>query len=480
MKVSFAEKDITPDPGMERPGGYGKAYHTDKVHDPCKVRAAVFDDGQNRLALVGVDTLMVPRHLVVSVRAEIYKSCGIKPEAVLIGASHSHSAGPLGMVQPNEYDDASPLVKHLAYEKSSCADQRHIDHVRQQLISAVTEANDIRVEAKCGLGSGFEDKAAFNRCFRMKNGLTYTHPGKGNPDIIEPAGPIDPEVGVIGVWDKDSRFLGCVVNYACHATTGPGGTSADWIYYLEQTIRGVMGQDTILVFLNGACADVTQVNNLSPYANEFGERSARYVGGRVGAEAIKVLFSVEPGELVPVTARNKVLRIRRRHPGPERLRRAFETVQRNLSEVDATEWTFAKETVLADAIISKEPIADVEVQVVQVGAAIFLANPSELFCQYGLDLKAKSQFPFTFVVELANGCIGYVPTDEAFGEHGGGYETRLTAYSNLEISAGRQIVQGLLEMASELKPGVVPAPPLAGSFKAPWSYGNVPPERGIV
>ncbi|MCS6859486.1 MAG: hypothetical protein NZT92_04100 [Abditibacteriales bacterium] len=475
MKIGFAERDITPVKGTERPGGYGKAFHDGKVHDPCKVRAAVLDDGREQVALVGVDALMVPRSVVLAARAAIQAACGIAPEAVLIGASHSHSAGPVGMVEPGQFDHASPFVQRLAYELSSCADARYTQHVLAQIIAAVQEAHDKRGEARCGVGSGIEDQAAFNRRFRMKNGLTYTHPGKGNPDIVAPAGPIDPHVGVLGAW-RDGQFLGCVVNYACHATTGPGGTSADWIYYLEQTIRGVMGQDAVVVFLNGACGDVTQVNNLSPYAIDFGERAARYVGGRVGAEAVKVLLSMEAGELTPLAARSQVLKIPRRRPSAERLRRDMEIASRDPQEVGHTAWTFAKETVLLDALIAKEPMVDVEVQAVQVGPAVFLANPSEFFCQLGLELRARSQFPLTFPVTLANGCVGYVPTEEAFSAHGGGYETRLTSYSNLVVNAGTRIVEALLKLTAELTPGQVPTPPLAPPFKAPWSYGNVPPE----
>jgi len=128
MKVGFAETDITPDIGMEQPGGYGKSFHR-TLHDPCKVRAVVFDDGNSRVALVGVDALTVRRELVEPVRKEIQQKCGIPFEAILIGASHSHSSGPTCMVWPGEYDHASELVKKLAYEKSSCADLVYIKRV---------------------------------------------------------------------------------------------------------------------------------------------------------------------------------------------------------------------------------------------------------------------------------------------------------------------------------------------------------------
>ncbi len=476
VKAGFAEKDVTPEIGMEAPGGYGKSYHR-SVHDPCKVRAAVFDDGKTRVALVGIDAIAVHREMVLDARKAIHEKCGIKPEAILIGASHSHSSGPIFGIRPGELDDAPPLVQTLGYEKSTCVDPKYYDHCLAQIIGAVCEADESRAEARCGVGSGHEDKAAFNRRFRMKNGLTYTHPRQGNPNIVEYAGPVDPEVGVIGVWDTEGKLLGCVVNYACHATTSPGGISANWIYYLEQTIRGCFGPDAVVVFLQGCSGDVTQVDNLSPYAFPERDRWARLVGGRVGAEAVKALLSMEPGTLAPLDAKVKVWQSERRVPSPERVKRSTEIVQKDPKEVGPTEWTFAKEIVLLDYKLSQRPLEEVEVQAVQVGPAVFLTNPAEFFCESGLKIKQKSPFPFTFPVELANGCIGYVPTEEALGPHGGGYETRLTSYSSLEPGAAQKLVDAAVELAGRMKPGEVPTPPPAAPFSGEgWSYGNVPPE----
>ncbi len=475
LRVGCTEADITPDIGMEQPGGYGKAFHK-TLHDPCKVRAAVFENAGSRVALVSLDALVVPRSVVLDARREIRQRCGIPPEAVMIAATHSHSSGPTGMVQPGEYDHADSFVRQLAYEKSSCADAGYLDRVRAQLVDVVSRAWQGRVPARCSFGFGIEDKVAFNRRFRMKNGLTYTHPGKGNPDIVEVAGPVDPQVGVIGVWNEAGRLAGCVVNFACHGTTNPGGISANWIYYLEQTIRGVFGADSVVLFLPGTCGDVTQVNNLSPYADPQGEDWARFVGARVGAEAVKVLLSAVPGADVPLSAESKVLRISRRKPSAARLRRSLDVVRKSPEEAGQTEWTFAKEIVLLDALLKKAPEVDVETQAIQIGPVALPTSPAEYFCQFGLDLKKRGNFPLTFPVELANGFIGYVPTEEALGKRGGGYETRLTSYSNLVPPAGRQILEAGLELMARMTPVTTPKPDSAPPFRAPWSYGDVPPE----
>jgi hypothetical protein len=479
FKGGFAERDITPEIGMEAPGGYGKSYHR-SLHDPCKVRASVFDDGTNRVAIVGIDALGIRRDTVQKVRGAVEARTGIPARSILIGASHSHSSGPIVWIIPGEFDDASPMVQRLAYKDSTTVDLKYLSRVERALIDAICEANDRRIEALAGVGKGLEPTVAFNRRFRMRDGRTVTHPGLGNPDIVEPSGPFDPEVGVIGAWDaKDPhRLLGCIVNFACHATTNPGGISANYIHYLEKAIQGYHGKDCVVVFLAGASGDITQVDNRSLYAYPDGERWAQLVGGKVGAEAVKVLLTMERGALAPVEARTRVWMIPRRVPSPDRVKRALEIVRGGKPGVDATTLTFAKETVLLDALIKKSPKVEVEVQAVQVGPALFVTTPGEYFCRFGLEIKAASGFPFTFPVSLANGCVGYVPTEDAFGPGGGGYETRLTSYSNLEITAGAQMRDAGIALARLLQPGPVPEPARRPAFKGEsWSYGNVPPER---
>ena len=248
FKAGFAERDITPAPGMEPPGGYGKARHGDKRDSPRMVRAVVFDDGKPRVAILGVDAVGLRRDSVQAARKAIAERCGIAPGDVMIVASHAHSADPtLGAIL-SDWPGANDLLKKLIFEDS---DPRYLATVERAIADAVVEADGKRVDARAVAGCRLAEGVAFDRRFRMKDGRSATHPGQGNLDIIEPAGPVNPQVGVIGACDAEGKFLGCVVNFACHATTGPGGISADYIFYVEETVRALMGDDAVVVFVLG-------------------------------------------------------------------------------------------------------------------------------------------------------------------------------------------------------------------------------------
>jgi neutral ceramidase len=240
----------------------------------------------------------------------------------------------------------------------------------------------------------------------------------------------------------------------------------------------VMGQDAGVVFLQGASGDVTQVDNRSLRQPEFGEKWSRFVGTRLGAEAVKVLATASPGDLEPLAAASTILRIPRRPPSPMRLEASRRLVEEGLRTGDrGTAWTFAKELLILEYLIEKEPEAEVEIQALQVGPAVFLANPAEYFCESGLAIKRASPFPQTYVVTFANGCVGYVPPEAAFAPDGGGYETVLTSYSNLALAAAQQIADASLELAGRLTPGTMPQPPQVDRPQEPWSYGVLGPDR---
>ena len=476
IKAGFADRDVLPDPGMEVPGNYGKSF-AKVIHDPPKVRAAVFDDGKKRVAIVGLDALAILRTTALEARRRITEKTGIPAECITLCASHSHTSGPTLGALPGEYDHASEHVKDLAYNKSPGANPVYLERFITGIVDAVVAADAAKTECLLSFGYGHEDKVSFNRRQRMKDGRSVSHAGRGNPNIVGYAGPIDPQVGVIGAWTKDGKPLGVVVNFACHATTGPAAFSANWVYFLEKTIRGGLGADVPVVFLQGACGDITQVDNLDPFAGKDGDYYGQLVGGSVGAEALKVLWRAERGAgPFAVDAAVKSWQMARRITDPARVQRCIEATKKSPKEVGSTEWTFAKEIVLLDALIAKQKDVEVEVQAVQIGPVVLFVTQAEYFVEFGLEFKKRTHFPMAFPCELSNGCVGYVPTEEAMGPNGGGYETRLSSYSNLEVTAGRQFLEAALELSKKFTPSPLPQRAKAPAWGAVWEYGNVPPD----
>jgi hypothetical protein len=118
---------------------------------------------------------------------------------------------------------------------------------------------------------------------------------------------------------------------------------------------------------------------------------------------------------------------------------------------DAERW-YARELTLLEEMNQAEPQVPAEVQVLAFDEAAVASIPGELFCQLGLDLKAASPFPRTWIAGTANGCVGYLPTRAAMGPTGGGYEPRLCRSSKLEPEAGYTLTETALRLLRGLEP----------------------------
>jgi len=452
MRVGFAQSDITPPVGAVIPGDFRKRTATG-VHDPLHATACVISDGETAVAIVSVDAISVKRSLVESARKLAQSRCGIPAQNILIAATHTHSGGPTANVFECE------------------ADENYCDFVAEKIAEAIVKAWEGGSEAQFGVGVGHETRIAFNRRFVMRDGRHQTHPGKGNPDIVRPAGPTDPDVGVMAFKGESGKVLGFIVNFACHCTV-MGGTefSADYPFYLTEVLKKEFGEQCLTVFLQGASGDVTQVANTLLREPEFGEKWAWRIGTRLGGEVVKTFALMDFANSVPLqVASSKVRLVRRRVP--ENL---LEEAKRVLSDDGApdVERIYAREVLLLAEEAREQPFVEAEVQVIAIGRCAIVTIPGELFCQFGLDIKRASPFPTTFVATCANGMVGYLPTPEAF--KGGGYEVRLARSSQLMPDAGNQLVGEALKLLQSL--WLPPAPSSPQVRTPPWNVGASPPE----
>jgi neutral ceramidase len=219
-----------------------------EIHDPLKAVAMVMQSDEAAIALVGIDSVFASDDANARARESITSATKTPGSHILVGASHTHGGGPVASCFTSE------------------ADPKYVDLVVSRVAEAVISAYQSLHAAELGDGIGHEPSISFNRRFRMRDGRQATHPGKDNPDIVRPSGPIDPDVGVVAAQVPGGELLGLSVNFACHATVmGGNGFSADYIHHLRETRRRHYKNPRLPVgFLLGAAGDVTQVDNQRP------------------------------------------------------------------------------------------------------------------------------------------------------------------------------------------------------------------------
>jgi hypothetical protein len=90
---------------------------------------------------------------------------------------------------------------------------------------------------------------------------------------------------------------------------------------------------------------------------------------------------------------------------------------------------------------------DTEVHIMRLGTIAIATNPFELFLDYGNQIKARSHAEQTFLIQLANGTEGYLPTEKA--EKGGHYSAFLSSGQVGHIG-GEQLVRETLQAINGL------------------------------
>lgn len=438
MKCGLYETDITPLLGMNLPG-YFVLRPATAVLDPLYAKAMALESGGETLLLIGVDILASPDRFCEMIRGRIRESADIPDEAIFICATHTHTGGPI----KGSYSDLPG------------AEQPYLDFAAAKAADAAVQALNSMRTAKIGFGSGSESTISFVRRYIMRDGKVRTNPGFNNPDIVRPAGEIDPEVGVLRIDDADGNIIGVVTNFACHCdTVGGNKISADYPGELSRTLKRVYGQNLVSIFLFGACGNINHNDYMgeSPALYNNPARPHHITMGRILAgEVIKVLERIHTAEDFPAirtaicTAEGEI-----RRPDERQVREAEEYLAENpLRDYKIYEKGAAwpgSESYFASGLIevarSNETTITVRMGVAMIGDIVLVGVPCEFFVEFGLEIKQRSGVRKIMIATQTNGYNGYVATPESFEQ--GGYEVRINSTTKLGPETGPRMTEAIL------------------------------------
>lgn len=453
LQAGAATSNITPFLGGEIIGGF-VPFPSTHIHDELHVRCLVLDDGQTKLALVVCDLLGIHRIVSEEARRLIAKQYGIPRECVLISATHTHSA-------------TSALGKNrLQYEQTPDEYQRF---VAQRIADGVGRALQNRRPAELAFGTARAPEHVFNRRWHMRPGtvppnpfgggdVVKMNPPAGSPNLVEPAGPTDPAVPFLVVRTPGGQPIAVYAAYSLHYVggVGPGHISADYFAVFCEHLKKLMTGATrpegdqppfVALLANGTSGDINNINFRNPRPAQKPYEQMRYVGEDVAVKVHAALTGLTYQTRIALAARYREPTLAWRKPTPEQLKWAKATVAAGAKDKRDLSYIYAERTL---ALADYPATTTVPLQIFRIGDVCIGTMPCEVFCETGLDFKNRCPIQPAFMVELAHGYFGYLPTPRQLQL--GGYETWLGT-NRLETQASEKLLDALLDMAGELKAG---------------------------
>ncbi len=441
LQAGAAEVDITPPIGFRMAGYFDERIST-RIHDRLHAKAIVLSEGHQQLALVFCDLLGLSLHVTTNARAQASSKTGIPVDHIVISATHTHT-GPL-------FDDVRRFYLHeAAVEKTGSDPHEKIDYpafLTAKIVEAIITARAKLRPAELAAGIAHQEDLAFNRRYWMRNGKVAFNPGQLNPNIVRPAGPSDPDVDVLLVRDTSTHhpFAGITI-FAMHSDT-VGGTafSADYEFYLQQTLRSAFGSNFISSFGAGTCGDINHIN-VAKKEPVSGFATAERLGTTLGRTVLDAVPSFTVLAEPNLDAVSRTIGVGFQEVTPAEIAEAHRLIDRlGDSSVDFLTRVKAVKTLDLEQRGSPLPM---EVQVFRFDPdTALVCLPGEIFVELGLAIKHASPFKRTFVMSICNDRPSYVPTQKAFAE--GSYEI---TNSRVQPGTGEQLVDTALTLLNQSK-----------------------------
>ncbi|MDP6720159.1 MAG: neutral/alkaline non-lysosomal ceramidase N-terminal domain-containing protein [Pirellulaceae bacterium] len=451
FRAGTAVGDITPTTWPVYLVGSFSERGAEKAWDPLSARALVLDDGETRLAIVVVDSCLIPRSLFDDAKQRASKETGIRTDHMLMSATHTHSA---------------PASLDRVFAKVSDA---YLKVLKGGIVEAIKRANANLEPAEVGWGQVDVPEHVHNRRWHMKPGgivpnpfgettdQVRMNPPRGRGLLDRPAGPTDPQLSFISIRATTGRPIALLANYSLHYVGGvlPGGVSADYFGEFARQIKQRIAPNEdagnppfVGIMSNGTSGDINNINFHNPQPGKKPFEQIRYVANSVADEVLQAYKKTKHRESITLAMAQRELTLDIRKPTAKQLALA----KQFLAEPDESKLPPRAKAYAEFGVRLAEmpPTEDIILQAIRIGDVGIASIPCEVFAEIGLDIKDRSPLKTTFTIELANGWNRYLPTPR---QHRlGGYETWLGT-NMLEIHASEKIEHVVLDLLNDVSRG---------------------------
>lgn len=427
LKAGAAAVDLVADDAMVIGGGIGP--HK-VVGQEGKLRASavvIEDEHGAKVALIACDVLMVERDVLDAAARRIEHELGIPFDHILINATHTHSAPTTATIHGYRREEAfTRQVGDKAVEAAVAAARR---------LGPVTMLFRLGEESSVGRNS---------RLLLSDGTIWWTGTYQ---DAVRPTGPFDPELPVWAFRRPDGALEAVLFNHSTHTigTAKPGVRSPSFYGLAAQGLEKEKGGT--FLFFEGASGSTHNFDLLTPEMTL-----------RISQAVTSALDSAQP-HLV-----RRVKGLRSEFPFTVRQfdeaadeKAVSDYCTRRIKDPKAAEYTIGVFRAMRKELAPRRgETRKTWVQAIQIGDTAVVGVPGECFTILGEEIKRRSPFRYTFVFELANDYIGYIPDRK--GHALGGYQTWTGLHSYLEPGTGEAIVAESVKLLERLHAESPPAP----------------------
>lgn len=457
LQIGWAKCDTTPPRMPVIMAGQFHVRISEGVENPLTATALALTSGKEEVVFVSVDLISIPTELRDAFRAVLAKSLPeLNPRKVILNATHSHTAPEVRdphMMAGGTNPNAKGEVEGFPVPGMSVSEYR--DFLADTLARCVAEAWKARKPGSVAFGMDYA-VVGRNRRWVDKDGQShmYVKTPEAKEIFRSVEGCEDHSVNLLATYDSEARLTGVAVNIPCPSQESESSflLSSDFWHETRQELARRLGEGVFLLPQCSAAGDMTShlihgnaANNRmlelrgrskkEDIAWKITEAVERILPAIAGTAASNQALRHEVADLELPATRVTAQQAAEEEAAAEKYRNLYQAEVRKLKDkpdlrneprwyVEPTKnyrraaWHSQVKKRFDEQQRGAGLTLPSECHFVRLGDVAFATNPFEYFLDYGTQIKMRSPFIQTFLVQLA-GSGTYVPSPRAAS--GGGY-----------------------------------------------------------